>query len=680
VTITQYFRRHARPPLWEVAVAIFGLIVVLVIWQSLRVHERSHAERLCKLAVDTVQSDLFADLNGRLLSDVSFAPMWQFVEEPTNEQWQATAELYLTRHPGTVAIQWVSATDYLPRRTMSSRNAPIALEGVADQQRLFLTQAAQSRDVSISGITAPDGLKINFVAVPAFYADQLRGFTVITLRTHDLLRDMLQDVSTLGYAITIYDGADELYSSPAVHIAEGPACPVTGEIRVSGLKWNIKVAPHSETVSALSSHLPTTWLVLGVMVCVSASVMLRVSAMARAECELANRASEHLTESQSRLAGILDISPEAIISIGQQQRITLFNKGAETIFGYKSEEVLGEPLNLLLPQRFRAVHDQHVHNFNEAPYSTMQMNERRPVVGLRRDGTEFPAEASVSKLDLNGERMFIVCVRDITERVKITDALRRAHDELEERVECRTAELQAANHSLRELSGRVLLMQDEERRRIARELHDSTAQNLLLLGVNLDHLQKAGPGASDTYEVLAHCARLTEQCMSEIRTISYLLHPPMLEEFGLGPALRWYLGGFGKRSGIQATLELDPELGRMPADVELTVFRIVQECLTNVHRHSGSRTAHIIVKREGAEVSVSIADEGRGISPEILDQHADSSATLGVGIAGMRERLGHLGVRLVITPRAPGTTVTGLIPIPDRPVETDAASATSAGI
>src|SRR4051794_23352762 len=628
--------------------------------------------------MDTVQSDLVADLNGRVLSDVSFAPMWQFVQEPTNEQWQATAELYLRRHPEAIAMQWVDS-DYVPRWTMSSPNTLIALEGIADQQRSFLMQAAKSRDVSISSTTATDALKINFVAAPAFRDDQLRGFTVVTLQSRELLREMLQDVSTLGFAIVIYDGADELYSSQAAHIGAGRACGASGEIRVSGLKWDIKVAPHVETVSALSSYLPTTWLVLGTIVCVSCSVLLRVSAMAREDCELANRASEHLTESQSRLAGILDISPEAIISIGQQQRITLFNKGAETIFGYKTEEVLGEPLNLLIPQRFRAVHDHHVRNFNEAPYSTMRMNERRAVVGLRHDGTEFPAEASVSKLDLKGERMFIVCVRDITERVKITDALRRAHDELEQRVECRTAELQAANHSLRELSGRVLLMQDEERRRIARELHDSTAQNLLLLGVNLDHLQKAGPGASDTDEVLAHCARLTEQCMPEIRTISYLLHPPMLEEFGLGPALRWYLGGFGKRSGIEATLELDPELGRMPADVELTVFRIVQECLTNVHRHSGSRTARITVRREGAEVSVSIADEGRGISPDILDQHADSSATLGVGIAGMRERLGHLGGRLVITARAPGTTITGLIPIPDRGVETDAANATSAG-
>jgi PAS domain S-box-containing protein len=678
VKIAQYLRRHAKPPLWELLVAIVGLTVVLVIWQSLRVHERSYAERLCKLAMDTVQSDLVADLNGRVLSDVSFAPMWQFVQEPTNEQWQATAELYLRRHPEAIAMQWVDS-DYVPRWTMSSPNALIALEGIADQQRSFLMQAAKSRDVSISSTKATDALKINFVAAPAFRDDQLRGFTVVTLQSRELLREMLQDVSTLGFAIMIYDGADELYSSQAAHIGAGRDCGASGEIRVSGLKWDIKVAPHVETVSALSSYLPTTWLVLGTIVCVSCSVLLRVSAMAREDCELANRASEHLTESQSRLAGILDISPEAIISIGQQQRITLFNKGAETIFGYKTEEVLGEPLNLLIPQRFRAVHDHHVHNFNEAPYSTMRMNERRAVIGLRHDGTEFPAEASVSKLDLKGERMFIVCVRDITERVKITDALRRAHDELEQRVECRTAELQAANHSLRELSGRVLLMQDEERRRIARELHDSTAQNLLLLGVNLDHLQKAGPGASDTDEVLAHCARLTEQCMSEIRTISYLLHPPMLEEFGLGPALRWYLGGFGKRSGIEATLELDPELGRMPADVELTVFRIVQECLTNVHRHSGSRTARITVRREGAEVSVSIADEGRGISPDILDQHADSSATLGVGIAGMRERLGHLGGRLVITARAPGTTVTGLIPIPDRGVETDAANATSAG-
>ena len=158
-----------------------------------------------------------------------------------------------------------------------------------------------------------------------------------------------------------------------------------------------------------------------------------------------------------------------------------------------------------------------------------------------------------------------------------------------------------------------------------------------------------------------------------------LVDTPILGNFS-EQALQEFASGTESLFKISCRFECDAPVVISDVATADHLYRIVQECLTNVHRHSGSRTAHIVVKRERAEVSVSIADEGRGISPDILDQHADSSATLGVGIAGMRERLGHLGGRLVITPRAPGTTVTGLIPSADRPVETDAASATSAGM
>jgi two-component system sensor kinase len=413
----------------------------------------------------------------------------------------------------------------------------------------------------------------------------------------------------------------------------------------------------------LPVHLPAASLIFRIVLTAAIILILHFVAVTRAQVRQAELATEALKESQSRLAGILDISPEAILSVDEQQRITLFNKGAEKTFGYSSSAVIGKPMELLIPLRFHDAHQRHVARFGGSSEPSLRMCDRRAVVGLRGDGTEFPAEASVSKLDLGGERIFTVIVRDITERVKAERELSEAHDELEKRVEQRTAQLAAANDSLRELSGRVLLLQDGERRRIARELHDSTAQNLLLLAVNLSTLQKQSHDATSGSDTLEQCVRLTEQTTSEIRTLSYLLHPPMLEEFGLGPALRWYLDGFAKRSGIVTTLDLDPELGRLAADVELTFFRVVQECLTNIHRHSESKVARVSLRRCLSQATLCVSDEGIGMPRDVLTPNGDQSSVLGVGIAGMRERLGHLGGHLDIESDEHGTEVRAVVPL-----------------
>lgn len=292
----------------------------------------------------------------------------------------------------------------------------------------------------------------------------------------------------------------------------------------------------------------------------------------------------------------------------------------------------------------------------------MRMSARRPITALRRGGDEFPAEASISKLDVGGQLVFTVILRDITERVEAARQLRQANDQLELRVRERTAELAAANESLRELSGRLLRLQDEERRRIARELHDSTAQNLFLLIAQLTRMRNVNAGSQpDSDNLLAQCLRLAEQTTSEIRTLSYLLHPPLLEEFGLAAALRWYADGFSRRSGISVDLDVDPELGRLPAEVELTVFRIVQESLANVHRHSQSPTARITVRREDGQLKLSVADQGRGIPHHILEFNRPTP--LGVGIAGMRERVRQLGGCLDLRSDSEGTTVTAILPL-----------------
>jgi len=233
--------------------------------------------------------------------------------------------------------------------------------------------------------------------------------------------------------------------------------------------------------------------------------------------------------------------------------------------------------------------------------------------------------------------------------------------ELEKRIQA----LKQAEASLRRLSGRLLHLQDEERRRISRELHDSTAQALAGLAMNLsllsDRVSALDPAAR---RALAESLALTEQCAREIRTVSYLLHPPLLEEVGLASALRWYAEGFTKRSGIRVELDMPPELGPLPRDVEIALFRVAQESLANVHRHADSATACIRLVRSRAEILLEISDQGRGILPGVLEKSAGGGAGLGVGIAGMWERVTQLGGQLTVSSTGQGTTVRATLPVP----------------
>lgn len=241
-------------------------------------------------------------------------------------------------------------------------------------------------------------------------------------------------------------------------------------------------------------------------------------------------------------------------------------------------------------------------------------------------------------------------------------ALRSAQGELEERVRQRTVELDIANQGLRELTARLMQLQDDERRRIARELHDSVGQTLAALSMNLTAIEGDIKRLSQTAKTLADSSALVQEMNKDVRTISHLLHPPLLDEAGLVSALRWYTDGFTQRSQIAVELEIAEDFGRLSRELETGLFRTVQECLTNIHRHSGSPTARICLTRFDHEVRLQIKDQGVGISSEKLEQMA-SSATPGVGIRGMRERLRQLGGSLEIDCDRGGTVVEARLPV-----------------
>jgi signal transduction histidine kinase len=257
------------------------------------------------------------------------------------------------------------------------------------------------------------------------------------------------------------------------------------------------------------------------------------------------------------------------------------------------------------------------------------------------------------------------------QRRRAEEDLRRAHGELEARIARRTEQLSGMNQalqteiavrthaedSLRKLSTRLLRVQDEERQRLARELHDSTAQGLAALSMNLAVVQGSRVRLEERAKIaLDESEDLAERCSREIRTLSYLLHPPLLEEVGLPTALRWCADGFARRSGIDVELDISAEFGRLPMEVENALYRIVQECLTNVQRHSGSSTARIELVRMPRRVTLEVRDRGRGMPPGILDGR-DGVEYLGVGLLGMRERVRQLGGEIRIESSDQGASI-----------------------
>jgi signal transduction histidine kinase len=245
----------------------------------------------------------------------------------------------------------------------------------------------------------------------------------------------------------------------------------------------------------------------------------------------------------------------------------------------------------------------------------------------------------------------------LCERQMAEEALRGARDALGSIVEERTL-------ALRRLSARLIRLQDDERRRFARELHDSLGQYLAAAKITLDMVIL---NKSNGAEGLAEAQELIDRAISETRTLSHLLHPPLLDTAGFASAATWYVEGFGKRSGIETSLEIPENLNRLSENVETALFRIMQEALTNVHRHSESSAVEVKLTSENGIASLTVRDFGRGMPKDVLDRFSKSGTNVGVGLAGIRERVKELGGTLEIVSNSAGTMLTARIPMAEPP-------------
>ena len=340
---------------------------------------------------------------------------------------------------------------------------------------------------------------------------------------------------------------------------------------------------------------------------------------------------------------LVDLSREAIFITDRQGKILLWNRGAEKVYGWSQAEAQGKnPVELLQ---------------TELPRSLPQIENI-----LRQEGHW---DCELRQTTREGSRITVASRwalwRDgnghILGRFQLdTDISKRKQVEQE----------------LRVLSGRLLNLQDEERRRFARDLHDSVGQLLAGAAMNLSLVQqKLSQLDPEVLKLLSEGNGLLDEALREIRTLSYLLHPPLLDEVGLISALRWYVAGFAERSQIKVELEVPENLGRFRRELELALFRIVQESLTNVHRHSGSESAKIIIARLPNQLRLKVEDAGRGMTTPLSAQEKGSP---GVGISGMRERVRQLGGQIQIRSGNWGTAVEVLFPL-EEPAPSFGASA-----
>ncbi len=386
------------------------------------------------------------------------------------------------------------------------------------------------------------------------------------------------------------------------------------------------------------------------------------------------RIERAMRESDGRFRAIVDTTPECVKLVSAEGTLLYMNASGLAMVGADHDEmVVGKKIYDLVAEkdreRFRA--------FNEKVCGGERADLEFQIVGLRGSVLQMESHGAPFQIP-DGQTVQLAVTRDITERARVEEELRRSEEELrslasglENQVRIRTQELEQRNaeileqsEQLRELSNRLLQTQDYERRHIARELHDSAGQTLTVLGMNISKLvrdaKKDAPRlAKDADEVL----QLVQQLSQEIRTTSYLLHPPLLDESGLRAALSWYIKGLQQRSGIEITLNISEEFGRLPRDLELAIFRVVQECLTNVHRHADSKTADIAITREAQTVSVVVQDQGKGLSPEELKEIQTRRS--GVGMRGMRERVRLFHGTMKIESNGSGIRVSATIPIPE---------------
>jgi len=353
------------------------------------------------------------------------------------------------------------------------------------------------------------------------------------------------------------------------------------------------------------------------------------------------RSEAALQSARARVGDLVDAAMDAIISVDESQRIVLYNPAAEKVFRWPRAAVLGRSLDMLIPERLRGVHARHVDEFGRTGVTARRMGDPRVLVGLRANGEEFPIEASISQHNEGGMKLFTVILRDVTERVRADEELRRSREELRE--------LAATAHTIRE----------QEQRRVAREIHDELGQALTALKMDVAWMQgNLSAGISPLAGKLSAMQSQLDTTVAATRRISSDLRPLMLDDLGLIPAAEWLVENFSERTGIPCELQIRPPDLDLAEPHASAIYRILQESLTNVARHAKADQVDVTIEQVDGSLKLTVRDNGRGFRP------AEARTQKTYGLRGLRERTLQLGgeTRIASEPGR-GTTVEVAVPL-----------------
>jgi PAS domain S-box-containing protein len=345
---------------------------------------------------------------------------------------------------------------------------------------------------------------------------------------------------------------------------------------------------------------------------------------------------------EARANDLAESAMDPIIELDELQRIVLFNRAAEQVFGHNREAMIGRPVDVLIPERFRNAHHGHVNAFAQHGSTARRMGGNALLSGLRANGEEFPIEASISQHREGAARRLTVILRDVTQRVRAMEELRRSKEELQA--------LAAAAQEARE----------QEKSRIARELHDELGQQLTMLRMDLTWCKTHLPEDAEGYAAkLDRMEALLKSTVQSTRRLSSDLRPLMLDDLGLVPALEWLVQNMSQRGSVRCEFSIDDPALSLPPAHSTAIFRIVQEALTNIAKHAKAKRAEVAIRRDGNLVRVRVRDDGVGFSPE------DPRKPESFGLLGLRERISLLrGSARIESALGEGTTIEIELPVP----------------
>lgn len=372
--------------------------------------------------------------------------------------------------------------------------------------------------------------------------------------------------------------------------------------------------------------------------------------------------NSRLNDATRRLGAIVDGSDDAIVSLRLDGTVMSWNTGAERMFGYTVDEIVGHSITRILPSGNQA-DESWVYPVLRGEESVQNYD----TVRISKDGRRIDVSITMSPLKDQTGRILGVSkiIRDISERKRSQVLLHQALGELEKKVQERTTELSQANRSLRDLSGRLMQVQEDERSRLARDLHDEVGQLLTALKIDLQALQHGASGRLPGGE-LTDSLGLVDRLLTQVRTLALDLRPSILDDLGLVPALRWYATRQAQRNGWILHLTIDGGVGRIPTIIEVTCFRVVQEALTNIAKYASAKTIGLTLRQLAQEVILIVHDDGVGFDVAAARQRARDGESM--GLFGMEERVrlagGHLSI---LSETGRGTSLELHFPLSDDP-------------